>query len=144
MQATKTTRINSCRGSIEREAEELRQDPESAALTESTQLLPLKDRESVTDQVQPEQKQDPESVSLSKQIDDALGRYYAQMERTDYYGEGGQNADGLFFKWFRDNDAIEQELGQTAYFQECAFTNFTDDFPLNDHAHQFGQEPTNL
>ena len=86
-------------------------------------------------------------MALSKQIDDALGRYYAQLERTDYYGEGGQNADGLFLKWFRDNgyddDAIEEELGETADFEECAFTDFTDDFPLNKD-HQFGEEPTNL
>ena len=99
---------------------------------------------------------DPQSLSaqrsaesvpgtLAQKMDDALALYYAQSDRSDYYGEGGKDAGGLFLQFCDENgidvdddEYIREELAMD--YHDCIFTHFADDFPL-DADSAFKDEP---
>ena len=72
----------------------------------------------------------------SERIDDALGKYYESMGRRDYYKDDTEEG-GIFLKWFKENgfedDALPDELGDTAEYTDCNLIEFiqVEDFPLN-------------
>ena len=71
------------------------------------------------------------SDTVAKSIDKALGIYYYQQSRNDYFYDNGF---GKFFSYcqnegFDDEDIIEELSDGTA--KDCGFLDFDNNFPFN-------------
>eukprot|EP01084_Bolivina_argentea_P008868 16578_1 len=68
-----------------------------------------------------------------KVIDNALGQYYLDCGRTDYYDENGV---GKFLKFVNENkyneNEIDLELGHNIVAEDCVFVDIDEQFPFVD------------
>eukprot|EP01084_Bolivina_argentea_P231535 390439_1 len=79
------------------------------------------------------QRQKKKSYSPFKVIDTALGQYYLDCGRSDYYDKYGR---GKFIKFTLDNGLDERDidtaLGVNAVPEDCVFIDMDNEFPLFD------------
>ena len=90
-------------------------------------------------------------MDAAHKLDSALGVYYAQRGRHDYFDEYGR---GKFLAFFEDNEFDNDHLEEAMCGDpdDCLFTDFDDDFPMQhgaassifdilSHCHRHGVAP---
>eukprot|EP01084_Bolivina_argentea_P263320 445635_1 len=73
-----------------------------------------------------------------KRIDKALGQYYENMGRNDYYDEDDHKKEyGKFMKFVKDEDFDEYDIqSELKIANECMYTEMDDNFPLDNDQQQ--------
>eukprot|EP01084_Bolivina_argentea_P176472 305381_1 len=80
-----------------------------------------------------DQQHEAEKTSVQR-LDNAIGLYYKQFNRNDYFDD---NKNGKFLKYFEEqqyeSDTLDEELGEDSNFKDCVYVKFDifKDFPLS-------------